>query len=145
MPELDYAFMCDYVRSEGGLVHVLGGGIDTLYLPQVPVVANLGLVVRITFTRTECGRPHRIEAILADTDGERLAHLQSTPTLAWTDDLPTGWRRGAFLALNFGVPVPSYGVYSLDILINDNHEKSIDLRAVPVPESTPPAITPPTT
>jgi len=131
MPELDYAYLCDFVRLEGGLVHVIGGGIDTLYLSQVPAVANLGLVVRITFTRTECGRPHRIEAILADTDGENVVSLQGTPTLTWAEGLPTGWRQGAFLALNFGLPMPKYGLYTFDILINDNHAKSIDLRVVP--------------
>jgi hypothetical protein len=133
MPELDYAFLCDYVRSEGGIAHVIGAGIDTLFMQEVPGVANLGLLARVTYTRTECGRPHRIEAILADTDGERLVHLQATPTLKWMEGLPKGWKQGAFLALNFGVPLPRYGEYSLDILINDDHKKSLDLRVITPP------------
>jgi hypothetical protein len=137
MPELDYAFLCDYVRSEGGVAHVIGAGIDTVFVPQVPSVANLGLLARITFTRTETGRPHRIEAILADTDGQRIAHLEAITTPQWTEGLPTGWRQGSFMALNFGVPLPRYGLYSLDILINDSHKKSIDLRVIPPPDNSP--------
>lgn len=135
MPEVDYAFLCDHVRAEGGLAHVIAAGIDTIYQEQVPSVANFGLLTRITYTRAECGRPHRLEAILADTDGNRIAHLQAITTPTWTEGLPPGWRQGAFMALNFGVPLPKYGVYSFDILINDSHKKAVDLRVVPPPDS----------
>ena len=135
MPEVDYAFLCDHVRAEGGVAHVIAAGIDTIFMEQVPSVANLGLLVRVTYTRSECGRAHRIEAILADTDGERIAHLQGISTPTWTKGLPPGWRQGMFVALNFGLPFPKYGVYSLDILVNDSHKKSIDLRVVPPPDA----------
>jgi hypothetical protein len=139
MPELDYAFLCDYVRSEGGVAHIIGAGIDTLTVPQVPGVANLGLLARVTYNRTESGRPHRIEVILAETDGENVAHLAATPTFEWTKGLPTGWKQGMFLALNFGVPLPKYGLYTVDILINDDHKKALNLRVIEPPAQATPA------
>ena len=114
---------------------MIAAGVDTITLPQVPGVANLGLLVRVSYTRSECGRAHRIEAILADTDGERIAHLQAIGTPTLMEGLPTGWRQGTFIALNFGLPFPKYGVYSFDILVNDSHKKSIDLRVVPPPDA----------
>lgn len=137
MPEVDYALFCDYVRVDGGVAHLIGAGIDTLYLAQVPSVANLGLLVRVTFTRSESSRPHRVEAILADTDGNRVVQLQAINTPEWAPGLPPGWKQGGLLALNFGVPFPRYGVYSLDILINDSHKKSLDLRVLPGPDAAP--------
>jgi hypothetical protein len=59
MPELDYALLCDYVRAERGVAHTIAAGIDTVHRPEVPTVANLGLLARVTFTRAECGRLHR--------------------------------------------------------------------------------------
>jgi hypothetical protein len=55
MPEVDYAFLCDHVRAEGGVAHVIAAGIDTIYQEQVPSVANFGLLARITYTRAEWG------------------------------------------------------------------------------------------
>jgi hypothetical protein len=133
MPELDYALLCDYVRQEGGVAHVIAAGVDTVMLPQVPGAANLGLLVRLTFTRGECDKPHRLEAILAETDGETIAKINGVITPTWQQGLPAGWKTGAMLALNFGVVVPKYGVYSLDILVNDDSRKDIPLRVVPMP------------
>jgi hypothetical protein len=48
MPELDFAFMCDYARAEGALAHVIAAGIDTVQLPATPTGANfrLGTITR---------------------------------------------------------------------------------------------------
>jgi hypothetical protein len=72
MPELDYAVLGDYVRAEAGIAHVIAAGIDTIWSAEVPTGRNVGLLLRITFTRNECGRLHRIEIIFQDTDGARL-------------------------------------------------------------------------
>lgn len=104
MPELDSALLCDHVRAEGGVAHVIAGGIDTVYARRVPARHNLGLLLRLRFTRAECGRQHRVEVILQDTDGRQLAKLQGVLTPQWKEDLPPGWRVGAMLGLNFAVP-----------------------------------------
>ncbi len=134
MPELDYALLCDYVRAESGVAHIIAAGVDTVMLPQVPGATNLGLLVRLTFTRGECDKPHRLEAILAGTDGEPAAKINGVITPTWQQGLPLGWKTGAMLALNFGVVVPTYGEYSMDILVNDNSVKAINLRVVPPPQ-----------
>lgn len=33
MPELDYMLLADYVRQDGGVVHVMGAGVDTVTAP----------------------------------------------------------------------------------------------------------------
>jgi hypothetical protein len=137
VPELDYALLCDYVRLEQtGVAHVIAAGVDTVYLQQVPGAANLGLLVRLTFTRGECDKPHRIEAILADTDGEPVGKFNGVIAPQWQTGMPPGWKTGALLGFNFGVVLPRYGEYSMDILVNDDSKKFINLRAVPPPSET---------
>jgi hypothetical protein len=133
MPRLDYAVLADYVRVEGGVAHVIAAGVDTIYAPELPTGQNLGLLFRILFTRNECGRPHRFELILQDIDGERLTHLTSVITPEWKEGVPVGWDYGLLGGLNFGIPLPRYGLYSFEILINDQNLKTIQLRVEPVP------------
>jgi hypothetical protein len=40
VPTLDYALLCDYVRVEGGVAHVIAAGIDTIWKEEVPSGQN---------------------------------------------------------------------------------------------------------
>lgn len=131
MPELDYALLCDYVRVDHGLAHVVAAGIDTISAPELPTSQNVGLLMRLTFSRNECGRQHRVEAIFQDADGERLAVVDGSLTPDWQEGLPVGWRSGALMGINLRLPLPRYGEYALELLVNDNHVKTLQLRCVP--------------
>jgi hypothetical protein len=135
MPDLDYAVLCDYVRAEGGIAHVIAAGIDTLYADEVPGGRNVALLMRVGFARSECGRPHRIEVIFQGEDGDRLSHITGVTEPQWSEGLPPGWKAGALLGMNLGIPLPRFGLYSFDILINDSLAKTIPLRVVQRTES----------
>jgi hypothetical protein len=137
MAELDYALLCDYVRVDRGTAAVIAAGIDTVYLAEVPGGRQIGLLLRVTFTRNESGRPHRLEVIVQDEDGERLVQIEGVITPEWKEGLPPGWLTGALAGFNFGVPLPRYGVYSMEILIDDRSAKSLNLRAEPMPAAAP--------
>jgi len=36
MPELDFMVTADYVRVEGGVLHMIAAGWDTAWVPTVP-------------------------------------------------------------------------------------------------------------
>ena len=138
MPELDYAFIAEHVRIDGPFGHALAIGGDTIIAPTTPTGQNIGLLFRIGFTRNECGRPHRVEVIFQDEDGERLAQIASVVTPEWTEGLPLHWLQGVMTGLNFGVPLPRYGLYSFEIMVNDGHQKTVHLRVVPPAGEHPP-------
>jgi hypothetical protein len=130
VPVLDYALVCDYVRAEGGVAHVIAAGIDTVHAQDVPHGQNIGLLMRVSFTRNECGRQHRLEVIFQDEDGERLAQITGIIEPEWPADNPPNWRAGALAGLNIGVPLPRFGLYAFEVLVNDSHMKTIPLRVV---------------
>lgn len=133
MPTLDFAFLCDYARQDPGTpIHALAIAIDTIGVPEVPTGRNLGVVARFLFTKNECGRPHRIEIFVQDTDGKRVAQITGTVEPQWSEDIPPGWPTGAALALNFGIPLPTFGFYSVEFLMNDSSVKSLNFRVVEV-------------
>ncbi len=133
MAKLDFAFLADYVRGEatGGVVHTISAGIDTVYAEAVPTGHNLGLVLRVEFTRQECGRAHRIEIVFQDEDGTTLAKLFTVATPEWKEELPVHWGVGVMAGLNFGVPLPRYGLYAFEVIVNDENRKTINLRVLP--------------
>jgi uncharacterized protein DUF6941 len=137
MPDLDYALLCDFVRADpGGVAHAIGAGIDTLYAAEVPTGHNVGLLAKFTFTQGESGRPHRIELFFRTTDGAELVKIEALIAPEWDETLPPGWGVGAVMGINFGIPLPDYGLYSLEVMIDDRSVKSLQLRVVP-PADTP--------
>jgi hypothetical protein len=138
MPELDFALVADYVRTEGGIAHAVGAGIDTVFAAEVPTGQNIGILIRLKFTRQECDRPHRLEVIFQDVDGGRLAGLTTVITPTWSPELPVGWRQSVIGGFNVGIPLPDYGLYAFEILVNDNMVKSIPIRLIAPPEPAPP-------
>jgi len=138
MPTLAYALLGDYVRAEGGIAHVIAAGIDTIVAPQLPTGQNLALVANVRFTRAECGRPHRVEIIFTESDGEHLFRGSSVMTPVWAEDTPAHWGQGAQLALNLGVPLPRYGLYQFSLMVDDTELATVPLRVV-APVERPPA------
>lgn len=133
MPELDYALLADFVRSEGGLAHVIGASVDTIHVKEVPTGLNFGLLARITFASTECGRPHRLELIFQDMDGKQIFNLTGVVEPTSIEGLPVGWDTGFLWAMNFGVPIPALGQYVFHLLINDSLKKRLPIRVLTLP------------
>ena len=136
MPEFDFGLLCEYVRTERGIAHVIGATIDTIGAEEVPTGVNLGLLMRLQFTRNECDRPHRLEVIVQDADGTQLVRIDTTMTPTWIEGLPAGWKTSALGGLNFGVPIPAYGEFSAEIMVNDTSVKSLPFRVIPPAQGT---------
>jgi hypothetical protein len=47
MPELDFMVTADYVRAEGGMLHMIAAGVDTLLVRSVPAAQPLGVGLRM--------------------------------------------------------------------------------------------------
>jgi hypothetical protein len=134
MPKLSYAFLADHVRAEGGIAHIIGAGIDTVWATKVPTGQNLGIVARLAFTHQECGRPHRVEIIFQNEDGVRLAQIQAIVTPERVPDLPVHWEQGWLAGINVGLPIPAYGIYAFEVMVNDENRTTLNLRVKPASE-----------
>jgi hypothetical protein len=125
MPEVDFMILCDYVRSDGGVLHMIAGGVDQISAGDVPAAHNVGIGLRMSLTRAECDRPHDIELRWQDREGEPLLQIRAAFNAEYPIGLPTGWLAFGVLPLNVALPLPAYGVYSLELLIDGVSKKSI--------------------
>lgn len=132
MPELDFMVTADYVRAEGGMLHMIAAGVDTMFVPGVPTVRPVGVGLRILIDVAEAQQQHHVELIYQDEDGRRL--LQVSGALGPVDPdqplPPAGRAYGVSAAFNLSLPVPRLGDYSLELLIDGESAKSITLTAV---------------
>ncbi len=125
MPELDYAMLAEHVLIQRGTAHILGGGWDGIETNTMPVTTNVTFLIRIGFDRAECERPHRVEVIVQDEDGDRRFHLTRTLKPKWPGRYPIAWKFNE--QFKFGVPITftSYGIHDCTILLNDSLVKRI--------------------
>lgn len=135
MLELDYLVLADYVRGDSGVLHIMGAGIDTVIAPSVPTAHAVGIAARIKFDATEePGTPHKL-SITFQGDDEVLASVHGTfmtpPPVGGT---PVHWKTNVNLAMRATLPLPRYGDYSLDVVLDNHRVKSIDLRVIAPPK-----------
>lgn len=129
MPKLDFAFLADAAEAQPGRkFYVLGGGIDSIGAPGFPVVhPMISLVMRVLVHPTEADRTHTIEIKLMDADGKQLAFIDGSLSAGVTET--TGREIPMPMVLNFmSTRFESPGDYAIEILMNNQHMKSIPLR-----------------
>jgi len=135
MPELDFMVTADYVRAEGGVIHMIAAGFDTLWIQSVPAAQQIGVGLRLRLDVAEAREAHQVTLIYQDADGEVLLRIAGTlgPVDPRAPLPPPGRPFGVVMAFNFVLPMPRYGDYSLELFLDDQADaaKSITLTVTP--------------
>lgn len=145
MPRLDFALLANAAAGPpDGLVYVLGGGIDTVTSSQLPVPLIATLVLRVLRNRTEANVPVTCRLEIQDQDGNppmlvgpagnqvALQPIEITiPAAPVPQGLPAHWEIATNAILPIvGLPLPREGIYSIEVLLNNQHVRSVPLRVV---------------
>jgi len=156
--KLDWAILSNSAEIQANLSYVLGGGWDTGWRPIFPTPFLGALTLRLLVHPAEVSQPHKIELYFWNEDGKAFA-----PPLTITlgpsvvpPEHPRGWDLPAMLAIGLqNLQIPDQGRYSIELLVDGQHTKSIPFRFVsggppgaplsPLPPQAPPQLPPPTT
>jgi hypothetical protein len=132
MPQLDYMVLADYVRQDGGVMHIMGAGVDTVGTPAVPIVQPFGVALRLSFDTTEePGEEHGLTVSFIGPDNRVLDANAAFITPPRPPGVPEHWRTGLNVALQIPVPLPQFGDYSCELSIDDGAiTKSFEFRVV---------------
>jgi hypothetical protein len=132
MPQLDYMVLADYVRQDGGVMHIMGAGVDTVGTPAVPIVQPFGVALRLSFDTTEePGEEHGLTVSFIGPDNRVLDANATFITPPRPPGVPEHWRTGLNVALQIPVPLPQFGDYSCELSIDDGAiTKSFEFRVV---------------
>jgi hypothetical protein len=138
---LDWGILANSAEVRGNLAYVLGGGIDTVWSPALPAPLNAGLLLRLLAHPSEADRPHTLEVRFLDEDGNEIAQRLTGSFMVAVPDPkpPVGWDMPILFAMTIqNLPLEKFGRYSIEVLADNVHLKSLNLRAAPLPSSTPP-------
>jgi len=132
---LDWALLANAAEGPpNGLVHILGAGIDTLWREQFPAPFGGALVLRLLSSRIEADRGHKIEVHCVDEDGRPILNqplVLNLPARSVPPEHPHGWDLASNIVVNLaGVAIPKVGLYSFEILIDNQQVRSLPFRAV---------------
>ncbi len=123
-PTIDFALLADAVQAAQGKLYVLGGGWDTLFVPEFPARhASLGIGIRVRVPWSWTEQTVMIAVDLHDEDGGRV--LPTGPLLhgvrvARPVGIPEGTDVGLVRAFTFNnIVFPAEGAYSFVISLND--------------------------
>jgi hypothetical protein len=132
MPKLDFMILADYVRADHGVIHIIAAGIDTIQAAEVPTAHPVGIAIRFKFGSTEeVGTEHPLRLDFQSADRVLLSLQGTLSNPPHTAETPVHWERSASLVFQITLPIPSYGDYSLELILDDHPLGSIDIRVVP--------------
>ena len=125
------AMLGDSATVREGLLHVLGGGINRLWREEYP--APLGVTLGLLFEvhPTEMDSEHTLEVVMIDADGQEIGNVGADFAIAPD---PDKGRPGETLILPLVVPLqnvmlPGAGAYSVEVLIDGQHKRSLGVLA----------------
>lgn len=138
MPELDFMIIAEYVRAENGVLHMIAGGFDTIIARAVPAARNIGIGLSLKLPLGEVTKHHTLRLIFHGTDSARITEIGADlPAHSEEPNVPPGRKVGVVTALNMSLPLPAYGDYSLELLVDGNRKKEIPIHVVPPAETQP--------
>lgn len=135
MPEIDYVLLAEYVRQDGGTIHIMAANLDTIAVPEagLPTIVPIGLAARITFSsEDEVGTMHELSLVFSGPPGDLVKVVQTFATPPPAPGIPLHWRTSLGLAVRMPLPVPSHGNYAVQVMLDDDPRLSrrLDLRAI---------------
>lgn len=125
MAKCEWAILCDYAFQDVGRKICLIGAFDNIYAKQVPAThRQAALAMKIM------GEPServRIRVEIRRPSGAMLAKLEGGGEL--------GNSGTADMQLNIaGMPLPDFGVYAVQIFVNDELSKEIAFKVLETPQ-----------
>jgi hypothetical protein len=124
---VDWAIPCRTARVEGPLMNIVGAQVDTLFARAFPARLSTGLAIRLVFGDGELGREHEVALKLLGPEFEPLGQLGHGIAF---DGSPNpgkapGWEGSHLLATFVRFEADRPGVYSVEVLVNGRHERTL--------------------
>jgi hypothetical protein len=127
---VDWVIPCRYVEVHDNLGSMIGAGIDTFWVPELPAPLQVMLAVRLTATGEELspGIQHVLRTVVTDAVGE-LIFEASMEFEANTENTQTEWLNSLVMPSVVQFEVEEAGTYQLEQSV-DGNSMSIPLHVI---------------
>ena len=137
---IDWVIPCRYVEVHDNLGTIIGAGIDTYWIPELPAPIQVLLAVRLLAMAEEVeqGKKHAMTNRVRDPRGEVLSEVGGEFSVSAEAANPD-WLSGIMAATAVQFEAAEAGTYTIDHLV-DNASASLPIHVV---EGLPPGVVPP--
>ncbi len=123
------ALLCDAATVREGLLHILGGGINRLMRKKFPAPLGCVLAMVLEVEAEDIGKKHAVVLEIKDENDEQIAKIGADMQMGSEKGLPANVETlNVPLVLSLqGVGVPKSGEYTVNIIINEEHHRTLSV------------------
>ena len=117
---IEWVIACRYVEVHDSLATIIGGGIDTYWLTELPSPLQVVLAVRALATaeELEAGETHRVRNVVRDPDGNQIGEMGGDLAIEGEAARPD-FLVGITLPMVVQFEATQEGTFSIDVAIDD--------------------------
>lgn len=128
--EVAWALPCRFAEATpDGTATIVGAGIDSVWTPEVPADVGVFLIMRIAGPSYEFEEAHTLAVKLIDPERDEQEVL--TAGFGPVHELPPqhhpGLDTGILVPAAIGWPAEHFGLYTLDIVLDERPRRSIPI------------------
>lgn len=136
---LDWAVPARYAEASGdGTATIIGAGIDSFWLEEVPADIGLFLMIRVAGPRDEFEDDHVLEIRLVTPERDEQevlkAGFKAPPGGAQTPLSVPGMEGGLLIPAGVAFQAEEYGFYTLEVYLDEQRLRSIPISVRPPSE-----------
>lgn len=129
-PELDYAFLADYATVAGDRLTAVGASFTRLTAVSVPTQIPFSLAARVRASADDEDFPLEVRVTSPDEQLDISTEFTVSPSDAkhpYGDDR----RVGVLITLSLNLPMPSFGLYTVRLLIKGREVRDLKFQLLP--------------
>jgi uncharacterized protein DUF6941 len=128
------AFLCDFAEVRERLLFALGGGITRLWRDAFPASMDASLALLLELHQMELATRHDLQVVVQGEDGQRVGEVSGAFQMG-APEVDVGENLLVPIALDLRpARLPAPGSYAVEIVIDGNHQRTIQFKAMPRPE-----------
>lgn len=127
--QLDFAFLADSAQVVRGRLYTLGGALEYLWAPKVPIThPTMTLVMRFVLSVAELDREHQLEVVMMDSDGKQVSRVGGKLKIGRKKEHESWKPATPILTIHLlNTKFERFGAYAIEILVNGTSLKSLPL------------------
>lgn len=113
--EIDYAILAEHAEVTGHKLYLMGGGWDTMSVPEAPATVRIGLAVGVRVDWDETNVPVPLLVRIEDEDGQEIVRIDGQMNVGRPPHLLAGSSQLSQMVFAVNLQLPRFGGYRVAI------------------------------
>lgn len=113
--EIDYLLLAEHAEVTGSKLYLMGGGWDTMNVPEVPANVRLMLAAGVRVEWDETNAPVPLLVRVDDDDAQEIFRLEGQMNVGRPPNLPPGTSQLSQMTFALALKLPRFGGYRVSL------------------------------